>query len=407
MKIRVAKSTNTFEGCRGRGVCGHAGPLDVAANTAATAPEQASAFAARRKAALKAAAKAAGRPVGAFLVSKVEDVSYLSGFTGDDSMLLVRDGWACLVTDGRYDEQAHKECPGLDVFVRTGAMSAAIAEVLKGKSVRSMAVQGDHLTLQWEQAIQKALPKVRLRAANDVVIALRQVKDDVEVAAIRKAIKAAQTAFLALLAQGKKAFVGRTERQVAAELDYRMRLAGADKASFDTIVGAGAHSSLPHYRPDGTVIRDNEPVLIDWGAFVGGYCSDLTRVVLVGKISPKLVEVYEVVRRAQKLGIAAVRAGIGCKAVDAAARKCIAKAGFGKEFVHGLGHGIGRQIHEMPGVSRLSKARLKAGMVVTVEPGIYLPGTGGVRIEDDVLVGDEGPVQLSSLPTAMAAMTLQ
>lgn len=368
--------------------------------------KQSSPCATRRRAALKAAAKAAGRAVGAFLVGKVEEVSYLTGFTGDDSLLLIQDGWACLLTDGRYGEQAVDECPGVDIHVRTGGMMAALAEVLKGYS-RTMAVQAEHMTLRGKDLLQAALPKVKLLPVNEVVAGLRQVKDEGEIASIRKAIQVAQVAFQALLGQGKKGFVGRTERQVAAELDYRMRLAGADKSAFETIVAAGPHGSLPHYRPGDTVIRENDTVLVDWGAFAGGYCSDLTRVVHIGRIPPKLAEAHEVVRRAQKQGIAAVKAGVGCKAVDQAARKVIEEAGFGKQFVHGLGHGIGRQIHEMPGLSGLSKARLQRGMVVTVEPGIYLPGIGGVRIEDDVLVGADGPIQLSTLPTAMAAMTLR
>lgn len=364
-------------------------------------------YAARRKLALRSAGESADRAVQAFLVTKVEDVSYLSGFTGDDSFLLVLDGCACLLTDGRYGEQAASECPGVEVLVRKGPMTDAIAQTLKSHPAKAMAIQADHMTVRLQELVAKALPKVKLVSSTGVPSTQRQVKDDGEVALIRKAIQAAQDAFKAMLAQGKKAFVGRTERQVAAELDYHMRLAGADKSAFDTIVAVGPHASLPHYRPGDTVIENNQVLLIDWGAFVGGYCSDLTRVVLIGKIPPKLAEVYEVVRRAQEQGIAAVKAGASVKAVDGAARKVITDAGYGQQFVHSLGHGIGRQIHEMPALSQQVKARLKRGMVVTVEPGIYLPGVGGVRIEDDVLVGPDGPVRLSSLPTAMPAMTLR
>lgn len=365
-------------------------------------------YAARRRAALKAAGLAVGKAVGAFLVTKVEDVAYLSGFTGEDSFLLVLDGYACLLTDGRYGEQAAYECPGVEILVRKGPMAQAIADVLKTHRVRTMAFQADHLTIHWRQEVMaKTLLKVKLYSSLGVPSNQRQVKDAGEIVMIRKAIRAAEQAFMAMLSQGKKAFVGRTERQVAAELDYRMRLAGADKSSFDTIVAFGPHASLPHYRPGDTVIENNNVLLIDWGAFVGGYCSDLTRVVLIGKIPPKLASVYEVVRRAQERGIAAIRAGTSFKSADGAARKVIADAGYGLEFVHSLGHGIGRQIHEMPGLSQQAPGRLKRGMIVTVEPGIYLPGVGGVRIEDDVLVGPDGPQRLSSLSTAIAAMTLR
>lgn len=364
-------------------------------------------YAARRKAAFAAATRSAGREIGALLVGGVEDVGYLSGFTGDDSFLLVEVGGATLLTDGRYGEQAAWECPGVEIHVRKGPMAAAIVELVKARKIRSLALQAEHLTLRWKDAIAKALPSLKLLHVSDVPGLGRQVKDPDEIAAIRRAVKIAQEGFLALMARGRSAFIGRTERQVAAELDYRMRLAGADKSAFDTIVAVGPHGSLPHYRPGDTVIREGQMVLVDWGALASGYCSDLTRVVLTGTIPPKLGEVYEVVRRAQISGMAAVRAGAAAKTVDSAARSVIDKAGYKLQFVHGLGHGIGRQIHEMPSMNHTSSARLKRGMVITVEPGIYLPGVGGVRIEDDVLVGPKGPVKLSSLPTGMAAMTLR
>jgi Xaa-Pro aminopeptidase len=365
-------------------------------------------YAARRRRVMRQAVRDAKARIDAFLVNKVEDVAYLTGFTGDDSFALVLSGAACLLTDGRYDEQAHKECPGLDIFVRKGPMPQAVADVLKGRKVRRLAVQGDYLSIRLRDTLQQKLPKsVRIVPVGDVTGRLRQVKDDQEVRLIRKALAVAQGAFCGLISRGARAFVGRTEREVAAELDYRMRLAGADKPAFETIVAAGAHSSLPHYRPGSTRIRRDQPVLIDWGAFVGGYCCDLTRVVCVGKIPTKLAEVYKLVRRAQQAGMAALVAGASARKVDAAARKVIEDAGYGARFVHGLGHGIGRQIHEMPAVGQLAKGRLRAGMVVTVEPGVYLPGVGGIRIEDDVLVGPDDSRRLSGLAASLEAMTLR
>ncbi len=369
-----------------------------------TAPD----FAARRRLALK---KARSLPhhkgrIDAFLISRVEDVGYLSGFSGDDSFLLISDKWSCLLTDGRYGEQARDECPHLAVYVRKGTMSAAIADCLVGKAVRRLAVQAEHLVLRWQDVLAKALPRVRIVQVADAVAGIRQSKDAKELASIRKAIRIAESAFKALTGRGRSAFVGRTERQVAAELDYLMRLAGADKPSFDTIVACGANAALPHYRPKDKAIGASDIVLIDWGAFAEGYCSDLTRVVFPGRIPPKIAEIYDVVRRAQLAGVAAVAAGKSAKSVDAAARAVIADAGYEKQFVHGLGHGIGRQIHELPGISHLSTSRLRSGMVVTIEPGIYLPGLGGVRIEDDVLVARGGHRKLSSLPTAIEEMAL-
>jgi len=209
-----------------------------------------------------------------------------------------------------------------------------------------------------------------------------------------------------LLAGGRKKFIGRSEREVAAELEYRMRLHGAERTSFETIVAAGAHAALPHYRAGSTRIRAGQAVLIDWGAVVDGYCSDLTRVVFTGRIRPPIASVYEIVLRAQAAGIAAVAPGATCQSADAAARAVIDRAGYGKAFGHGLGHGLGLQVHERPHVARGVDRKLQAGMVVTVEPGIYLPGVGGVRIEDDVLVTPGGRRRLTTLPRDIRAMVL-
>ncbi|RKY23956.1 MAG: Xaa-Pro dipeptidase, partial [Planctomycetota bacterium] len=228
----------------------------------------------------------------------------------------------------------------------------------------------------------------------------RAIKDSGELKLIRQAIRIAQSAFLELTANGPGQLIGRTEGQVAAELEYLIRQAGAQGAAFDIIVAAGANSSKPHHTPGATKIKFDQPVLFDWGAKVGGYCSDLTRVVFPGKIPPKFREIYDVVRQAQQAGIDAVRASVRCTTPDAAARAVIEQAGYGEQFTHSLGHGIGLDIHEAPGLARKSAGAsevLRAGMVVTVEPGIYLPGLGGVRIEDDVLVTATGCRRLTRL----------
>ncbi len=346
------------------------------------------------------------KPVDAILISQREDVSYLTGFTGEDSTVIVSDRWTVLVTDGRYGEQAYKECPDIDVLVRRKAMPAAVARALDGRRVRRLGVQAESMTLHTHRHLSAAVGGRKIVPLTDVTASQREVKDAGEIRSIRKAIRIAERAFKTLLIGGADAIVGRTERDVAGELDYLMRQGGASAPSFETIVAAGAHSSQPHYRPGSTRIRRDQAVLFDWGAFAGGYCSDLTRVVFTGRIPPELAEVYEVVRRAQAAGIAAMRPGVACGTVDAAARRVIADAGFGEQFVHGLGHGIGRAIHESPAVGRALPTRLRTGMVVTVEPGIYLPAVGGVRIEDDVLIMPEGGRRLSTLPRALAAMRL-
>ena len=359
----------------------------------------------RRRAAMKRCA-AEGK-IDALLVSRPVDVRYLSGFTGDDSMLLVGGSWASLITDGRFAEQATAECGGIDVHVRLGSLDAAVSQQVRRYKVRRLAIQDDHTTVRGRRSLAEKLPSKRIRGVCGVVPALRMTKDAEEVRRIVAAVRVAERAFRELIAGGARALVGKTERQVAATLDYRMRLAGADSPSFETIVAAGPHASLPHYRPGSAVIRRGQEVLIDWGAKVRGYCSDLTRVVMVGRIPPKVAEIYGVVLRAQQAAMTAVRLGAACKTPDAAARKVIADAGYGEAFVHGLGHGVGLEIHEGPSLSRTQTRRLRSGMVVTVEPGVYLPGVGGVRIEDDVLVTAEGPRRLSSLPRTLAAMVLR
>lgn len=381
----------------------HSAPwLHAAGGYAMTEPNE-TAFAARRR---KLASRLRREKVDALLVTKGEDVRYLSGFTGEDSFLLAAAGWACLLTDGRFDEQARGECGDIDIHVRQGAMSKAIAEALKGRKVRRLGFQPENVTLLQHDALAAALKGKRLRPIKDAVSELRIVKDAAEVAAIERAIRIGERALMEMVSAGAKGWVGRSERELAAELEYRMRQGGAQGASFDTIIATGPHGSLPHYRPGATRVKAGDAVLVDWGAKADGYCGDLTRVVFTGRIPPQLGEIYEVVRRAQRAGMAAVKAGAGLRGVDAAARKVVESAGHGDKYLHGLGHGIGLEIHESPSVGKLAKGRLRAGMVVTVEPGIYLPGVGGVRIEDDVLVTADGCRRLSRLSTEAASWQL-
>jgi Xaa-Pro aminopeptidase len=360
-------------------------------------------LAARRRAVLREARQT--KSICALLVSNPVDVGYLTDFSGEDSYLLFGDSWAVLLTDGRFSEQASRECPGLELHVRTGRMSRGIRDVLVGRRVRRLGLQAEHMTLRMYEMLEKALGKT-LVPISDAVAGARMVKDESELRAIRKAVRVAEDAWGDLVSQGAKFFVGRTERQIAAELDFRMRLAGADGPSFPTIVAAGANGSLPHYRPGECKIRKNQSVLIDFGAWVEGYCSDLTRVVFTGTIPPKIHEIYQVVLSAQQAGIAAVRSGVHARTVDAAARDVIRQAGYGEDFSHGLGHGLGREVHEDPGVARSCRTPLRKNMVVTIEPGLYLPGIGGVRIEDDVRVTTRGCSRLSSLPRAIEEMVL-
>jgi Xaa-Pro aminopeptidase len=344
--------------------------------------------------------------VDAILVTRPVDVSYLSGFGGEDSFLLIEDRRAVLITDSRFSELAEKECPGVEVVTRNGPITKAVASQLKGRRIRRLGLQSDHVTLRLHEALQGALGSRKLVPLQSVPQAGRLIKDDGEQRTIRKAIRVAQKAFRELISNGADGFVGRTEMDVAGELDARMRQHGATGSSFPTIVASGPGASVPHYRPGRRRIRRDEGVLLDWGASVDGYCSDLTRVVFIGTIPPALKEAYDVVRAAQVAAIRAIRPGVHGKTVDAAAREVIADAGYGERFTHSLGHGIGREIHEGPTLASVSSTPLRSGMVVTVEPGIYLPGLGGIRIEDDVLVTPDGSKTLSSLPRAAGSMIL-
>ena len=352
----------------------------------------------------------ASKRLHAMLLTHPLSVRYLTGFTGEDSFLLLGGRprrWAMLLTDGRFAQQARLECPKLKAYVRPGRMVEAVKLNLAGRGVRSLGIEASHMSVALRDELARTLGAVQLKPMQGQLEAMREVKDATELAAIGKAIRVAERALSYLLAGGKAKFVGRTERQVAAELEFLMRTYGADRPSVDTIVAAGPHSAMPHYRAGDRRIKPNDIILIDWGAVVGGYCSDLTRVLLVGRIPPKLAEVYQLLLRAQRRGIAAVSAGSTGESADAAAREVIAAAGYGAAFSHGLGHGLGLEVHEGPRLGRKATAQLRPGMVVTVEPGIYLPGLGGVRIEDDVLVGSGGREVLSRLPKTMAAMTLR
>jgi len=359
----------------------------------------------RRVSALRRLCRRKG--VDAILLTSRRSVRYFSGFRGEDSFLLVARRRLRLLTDGRFAEQARLECPHIPAIVREGRMRGAIARALEGLAVRRLAVEGRAMTVNYLAELRRAFPKLRFKPLGEEVEALREVKDAAELAAIRKAVRVAEAAFLELLAGGRRSFVGRTEAQVAAELEYRMRLKGAERAAFETIVAAGVHSAMPHHRAGGARIKAGDFVLIDWGAVVDGYCSDLTRVVFTGSIPSPVARLYEIVLRAQSAGMRAIRAGATCAAVDAAARAVIVEAGYGRAFAHGLGHGLGLEVHESPRLGRRARQRLRAGMVVTVEPGVYVPGLGGVRIEDDVLVAPGGRRRLSRLARRAEAMVLR
>jgi len=330
------------------------------------------------------------------LVTNFVNVTYLTGFTGDDSFLLITPERAILLSDPRYTTQIEEECAGFGAEIRSVKMNMLelVSRVVGRSGVKQLVVEADSITVGLCDRIANKLPKVSLMPLSMIVERQRMVKDKEEVAEIRRAVDQAERAFAVLRASLRPE---QTEKEVADNLEHQMRLFGAKGASFSPIIAVGPRAALPHARPTCKRIGEADFVLIDWGADCQ-YKSDLTRVLVTGRISPKLERIYGVVLKAQLAGIAAIRPGVVCQDVDVAARKVIEDAGFGRQFGHGLGHGIGLDIHEGPRLGQGQKPILKPGMVVTVEPGIYLPGWGGVRIEDDVLVTKTGHEVLTNVP---------
>ena len=335
------------------------------------------------------------------LVTDFVNVSYLTGFTGDDSYLLLTANDAIVLSDSRYDVQLKEECPEIDVVTRTSSvpMMQALARTARRCKTQNMAFEADTVSVALHGRLADALPKVKLSATEGWILRLREIKDADEVKEIRGSIRLAEKAFAVIRAQMRGS---QTEREIAANLEQTIRQLGGKGCSFAPIVAVGPRAALPHANPTERRVEESDFVLIDWGATRGQYLSDLTRILATGRISPKLERIYGVVLQAQERAIAAIRPGAVMSAVDAAARKTIAKAGHAKHFGHGLGHGFGLEIHEQPRLSPNDDRPLQVGMVVTVEPGIYLPGWGGVRIEDDVLVTRTGCEVLTSAPKQMA-----
>jgi Xaa-Pro aminopeptidase len=339
------------------------------------------------------------------LLTHPPDLAYLTDFTGDDSIGLITAKDFFLATDFRYKEQAALEAPWLKIRLRTGKMSETLADALIKAKIKRIGFESNFTTFGEIDALRKALKaksaKIELIPLNDVMVNLRKVKDQHEIQIIRQSIEIAESAYKAIRRHLK---IGQTENQLAGRLIFEMRSRGASGTSFPPIIAAGSTSSLPHYRPADRPVRKNQPLLFDWGAVFNGYCSDLTRTLLIGKVSTRMRKIYQVTLEAQMTAIQFLRPGVTTRQADAAARKVIEKAGFGKYFGHGLGHGIGRDIHELPYMRKTSgDEQLSPGMVVTVEPGIYLPGEGGVRIEDDVLITANGREVLSSLDKTLAS----
>jgi Xaa-Pro aminopeptidase len=343
----------------------------------------------------------------ALLVSAATNVSYLTGFSGDSSVLVLTRERDLIISDGRFTTQLEQECPGLEASIRLPGqdMNPALAGVMEAMGSRRVGLEATYWTLADYEVMRLLVPAVVLVGVTGRVEALRQQKDEGEIAAIREAVRCAERAFTMLRAGLRD---GESEQDAADALEGYLRRCGATGASFPPIVAVGLRSALPHARPTTTTrIGQDDFVLIDWGATLRPYKSDLTRVLVTGKVTSKFEAIYRTVLRAQERAIAAIRPGVKAHDVDAEARSVIEEAGFGRFFDHGLGHGLGMDIHEAPRIRQQSHILLEAGMVITVEPGIYLPDWGGIRIEDDVLVTPDGCEVLSHVPKSLDSVRIE
>ncbi|TDQ01196.1 M24 family metallopeptidase [Labedaea rhizosphaerae] len=346
---------------------------------------------AHRRAALRALLRE--RDLDALLVGDLLNVRYLTGFTGSNAALLVHadeaDDLTVFCTDGRYLTQSAAQVPDLPRLIdRPSALRLAAVAGERSSRYRRVGFESQHVTVDGLDQLTAAAGAAAFVRAPGLVEQLRLVKDDVEVEALRMACAAADRALAGLIEHGGLR-PGRTEKEVARELETRMLDHGAAGPSFETIVATGANSAVPHHRPTGAVLQAGDLVKIDFGALVDGYHSDMTRTLVLGKPAAWQSEIYELVATAQAAGRAALAVGADVKDVDAASRAVIEEAGYGEQFLHGLGHGVGLEIHEAPSLAKTGEGTLSAGMAVTVEPGVYLAGKGGVRIEDTLVVRDD------------------
>jgi Xaa-Pro aminopeptidase len=354
----------------------------------------ASHFADRRKA---IRAELAGLRVDALLVAALPNVRYLSGFTGSNAMLLVeRSGKDTLFTDPRYDIRARSES---DCSVRISKKSLAedVVARLKRSSIRRLGFERTRLGYENWHFLNEKLPKsIKIEPLDALVEKRRMVKSAEEIEAIRRSVLLNSQAFDDTMRALKPDQT--TENALAGELEYRMRVLGAEKASFETIVAAGPRSALPHAQPTQEVIGLYDLLLVDMGAFLDGYASDMTRVVAIGRAGTRLRKLHRAVLEAQLAAIDAVRPGVAASSIDRRARQVLAKHGMDRQFVHSTGHGLGLEIHEPPRLGKRDRTRLEEGMVITIEPGVYFEGYAGVRIEDTVVVTRGGCEILTPTP---------
>ncbi|MBY0122427.1 Xaa-Pro peptidase family protein [Bacillus sp. S/N-304-OC-R1] len=319
------------------------------------------------------------------LVTSEYNRRYMTNFTGSAGVVLVSGEHAQFITDFRYIEQAQSECIGYDIVKHTGSIPDEVAEQVKNLGIKKLGFEQDHLTFSDFKAYEKAVQAELIPVSNEIE-KLRLIKTDAEIKILKVAAEIADAAFKHIIDFIRP---GITELDVSNELEFFMRKAGAESSSFDIIVASGYRSALPHGRASSKVIEKGDFVTLDYGAYYNGYVSDITRTLAVGEPDSKLKDIYDIVLQAQLRGMEGIKPGMTGKEADALTRDYITEKGYGEYFGHSTGHGIGLEVHEGPSLSVKSDVVLEPGMVVTVEPGIYIPGLGGVRIEDDTIITKE------------------
>lgn len=333
--------------------------------------------------------------VDAILVGQPENRRYLSGFTGSAGWLLISAERAILATDFRYFEQMQREAPGFELAKIETDFPDLLPDMVADAAVHRLGFEAQHVSVADLRAWARASEGVEWVPLIETVETMRAVKDEAEIEALSRSVALTDAAFAHFVDLLRP---GMTEREAAWEIEAFMRTHGASRVAFELIVAAGPNGARPHARPTEHVIQAGEPIVVDIGCVLAGYCSDMTRTICLGRPDPKYLEVWEIVLQAQEHAAMTIRAGMSGVEADALARDLIAQAGYAENFGHGLGHGVGLAVHEGPRASRSSEDDLQTGMALTVEPGIYVTGEFGVRIEDMVIVRDDGAQVLTQTP---------
>lgn len=344
----------------------------------------------------KLASTLSGQRIDAVVITHLTHVRYLTGFSGSNGGLLLRkDLSALMATDGRYTTQIAEEVPDIEAVLGRDVGPHLLSQ-LSGEL--RVGYEADYVSVSQLKRLEKAAPEgVTLVPVSGVIEDIRLVKDRVELEKLEELAALANQALIELVENGEIA-AGRTERQVAADLEYRMRMLGSERVSFDTIVASGENSAKPHHGADDRELRNGDLVTIDFGAHLRGFNSDCTRTFAIGEATEFAKEIYDIVLRAQEAGVKASVPGTALVDVDAACRDIITEAGYGEYFVHSTGHGIGLDVHEGPSAAKTGKGELAEGMTLTIEPGIYVPGKGGVRIEDSLIITSGAPTIITAYP---------